>query len=48
MLRDPAVAYTLPDGTQELRVPYWKSEFNTPQDAVSRIPFCSVDDKHSG
>ncbi len=37
MTRDPAVAYTAADGTGELRSPYWRSQFDNVQDAVSLI-----------
>ncbi|PSS38026.1 hypothetical protein PHLCEN_2v111 [Hermanssonia centrifuga] len=35
MTRDPAVAYTAADGTGELRSPYWRSQFDNVQDAVT-------------
>ncbi|KAI0696707.1 hypothetical protein BC835DRAFT_1414100 [Cytidiella melzeri] len=35
MLRDPAVAYTTPEGLVENRDPVWKSVHDTPQDAMT-------------
>ncbi len=35
MVRDPAVTYVAEDGSQQQRSPYWRSQFETSQEAVS-------------